>query len=130
MYDHFREICFPQITQIQKELENKPNFDKLPYLLGEISVFHHSRKICDLLTREKVNQRRTNTIVNTTQTCLTICISLQHCIYRHNMAFEMSLFFWNFCDCNVYCSFLLFISLLFIIYVTCFGNVNMCFPCQ
>ena len=26
--------------------------------------------------------------------------------------------------CNVYCSFLKFISLLYIIYFTCFGNVN------
>jgi hypothetical protein len=30
-------------------------------------------------------------------------------------------FFWNFCECNVYC------FLLFIIYFTGFGNVNM-FP--
>ena len=27
---------FPQITQIHKEFENKPDFDKRPYLLGEI----------------------------------------------------------------------------------------------
>jgi hypothetical protein len=27
---------FPQITQTHKELENKYNFDKLSYLLGEI----------------------------------------------------------------------------------------------
>jgi hypothetical protein len=26
--------------------------------------------------------------------------------------------------CNVYCTFLLFTSLLYIIYLTCFGNVN------
>ena len=36
MYDHIRDTYFPQITQIHKEFENKPNFDKLPYLLGEI----------------------------------------------------------------------------------------------
>ena len=36
MYDHIRDTYFPQITQIPKEFENKPNFDKLPYLLGEI----------------------------------------------------------------------------------------------
>ena len=41
-------------------------------------------------------------------------------IDRH-MTFEMSLFCWNFCECNVYCSFF------FIIYFTFFGNVNM-FP--
>ena len=35
-YDHIRDAYFPQITQIHKELENKSNFDKLPYLLGEI----------------------------------------------------------------------------------------------
>ena len=35
MYDH-RDTYFPQITQIHKEFENKSNFDKLPYLLGEI----------------------------------------------------------------------------------------------
>ena len=37
------------------------------------------------------------------------------------------LLFWNFRECNVYCKFVLFISLLFIIYFTCFGNVKM-FP--
>ena len=36
MYDHIRDTYFPQITQIHKEFENKPDFDKLPYLLGEI----------------------------------------------------------------------------------------------
>jgi hypothetical protein len=36
MYDHIRETYFPQITQTHKEFENKSNFDKLPYLLGEI----------------------------------------------------------------------------------------------
>ena len=35
MYDH-RDTYFPQITQIHKEFENKPNIDRLPYLLGEI----------------------------------------------------------------------------------------------
>ena len=37
MYDHIRDTYFPQITQIQKEFESKPNFDQLPYLLGEIT---------------------------------------------------------------------------------------------
>ena len=36
MYDHIRDTYFPQITQIHKEFENKPNFEKLPYLLGVI----------------------------------------------------------------------------------------------
>ena len=36
MYDHIRDTYFPQITQIDKEFENKPDFDKFPYLLGEI----------------------------------------------------------------------------------------------
>ena len=36
MYDRIRETYFPQITPIHKEFENKPVFDKLPYLLGEI----------------------------------------------------------------------------------------------
>ena len=36
MYDHIKDTYFPQITQIHKEFENKPNFDKFPYLLGEI----------------------------------------------------------------------------------------------
>ena len=44
------------------------------------------------------------------------------------MPFVMSLVFWNLCECNIYCSFVLYISLLFIIYFTCFGNVNICFP--
>ena len=35
--EYFRKaLYFPQITQIHKEFENKPDFDKLPYLLGEI----------------------------------------------------------------------------------------------
>ena len=36
MYDHIRDTHFPQITQTKKEFENNSNFDKLPYLLGEI----------------------------------------------------------------------------------------------
>ena len=36
MYDHIIDTYFPQITQTHKEFENKSNFDKLPYLLGEI----------------------------------------------------------------------------------------------
>ena len=36
MYDHIRDTYFPQITQIHKKIENKPDFDKLSYLLGEI----------------------------------------------------------------------------------------------
>ena len=36
MYDHIRDTYFPQITQTHKEFENKSNFDKLPYLFGEI----------------------------------------------------------------------------------------------
>ena len=36
IYDHIRDTYFPQITQIHKEFENKSNFDKLPYPLGEI----------------------------------------------------------------------------------------------
>ena len=37
-YDHIRDTYFPQITQIHKEFENNPNFDKLPYLLGAITA--------------------------------------------------------------------------------------------
>ena len=36
MYDHIRDTYFPQITKTHKEIENKSNFYKLPYLLGEI----------------------------------------------------------------------------------------------
>ena len=38
MYDHIRDTYFPQITQIHKEFQNKSNFDKLQYLLGEMPV--------------------------------------------------------------------------------------------
>ena len=62
MYDHIRDTYFLQMTQIHKKCENKCNFDKLPYLLGEIPVCHHSSKICDLLPQEKGNQWRTHTI--------------------------------------------------------------------
>jgi hypothetical protein len=30
IYDHIRETYSPQLTQIHKKFENKPNFDKLP----------------------------------------------------------------------------------------------------
>ena len=30
MYDYIRDTYFPQITQIHKEFENKPNFDEIP----------------------------------------------------------------------------------------------------
>jgi hypothetical protein len=36
IYDHIRDTHIHQITQIHKEFEKKSNFDKLPYLLGEI----------------------------------------------------------------------------------------------
>ena len=39
MYDHIRDTYFPQIPQINKELENKSNFDKFPYLLGDIPQY-------------------------------------------------------------------------------------------
>ena len=48
MYDHIRDTYFPQITQIDKDLKNKP--------LGEIPVCHHSSNICGLLPQEKGNQ--------------------------------------------------------------------------
>ena len=120
VYDHIRDTYFLQVIQIHKEFKNKPNFVKLPYLLGEIPVCHHSSKICDLLPQEKE--------------CIfpfVLQLFAHHCntVYRHNMTFEIYLLFWNFCECNVYCSFLLFSSLLFINYFTCFGNVNICFPC-
>ena len=28
-------------------------------------------------------------------------------VYRHNMTFEVSLLFWNLCECNIYCSLLI-----------------------
>ena len=46
-------------TQIHKEFENKSNFNKLPYLLGEIpqcDIKAAITCICDLLQQEKVNQ--------------------------------------------------------------------------
>ena len=138
MYDHVRDTYFPQITQIHNGFEKKPDFDRLPYLLGEIPQCDIiAAKICDLLPQEKVNQWRTNTIVNTTHiyAYLFSLLYFNHLyivttLYIHIIWFVMSLFFWNFCECNVYCSFLWFISLLYIIYFTCFGNVNICFPCQ
>ena len=48
-YDHIRETYFPQITQIHKEVENISNFDKLPYLLGEIPQCVITLTICTLL---------------------------------------------------------------------------------
>ena len=42
------------------------------------TVYHHSCKICDLLPREKGNQWRTNTIINTTQMYLYL-FSLLYC---------------------------------------------------
>jgi hypothetical protein len=55
MYDYIRDTYFPQIIQIHKEFENKPNFDELPNWVKYHSV-HHSSNICDLLPQEKGNQ--------------------------------------------------------------------------
>jgi hypothetical protein len=46
MYVHIRDTYFPQITQIHKELDNKPDFDKLSYLLGEIPQCAITAAIC------------------------------------------------------------------------------------
>ena len=56
MYDHIRDTHFPQITQIHKDFGNKSNFDKLPYLLGEIPQCDITAARFDLLTQEKGNQ--------------------------------------------------------------------------
>jgi hypothetical protein len=32
MYDHIRDTNVPQFRQSRKDLENKPDFDQLPYL--------------------------------------------------------------------------------------------------
>ena len=53
MYDHIREIHFPQITQIHKEFENKSNFDKLPYLVGEITQCAITAARCVTCCHEK-----------------------------------------------------------------------------
>ena len=75
--------------EIHKKLQNKYNFDKLPYLLVEIPQ-------CDITADLwPVAARKGQPVKN-----------------KHH------------CECNVHCSFLLLISLLFIIYLTCFGNVN------
>jgi hypothetical protein len=51
MYDHIRDTYFPQIIQIHKEFENKfenkPNFDKRPYLLGEIPQCAITAALCE-----------------------------------------------------------------------------------
>ena len=78
MYDHIRDTYFPQVTQIHIEFENKSNFDKLPYLLGEIPVWHHSSKMCDLLPQDNGNQWRTHTIVNTTHIDLFSLLYFNH----------------------------------------------------
>jgi hypothetical protein len=46
MYVHIIGTYFSQITQIHKEFENKPNFDKLTYLLGEIPQCAITAAIC------------------------------------------------------------------------------------
>ena len=93
-----------------------------PILINSIgwntTVCQQQQDLWPVATRKGHNW--TNTIVNTTHIyvyifslmyLLTICTSLQHCIYiyiyMYNMTFVMSLLFWNFCMCNVYCSFLL-----------------------
>ena len=97
MYDHIRDTYFPQITQINKEFENKPNFDKLPYLLGEIpqcaitaarfvTCCHKKRA-----TREEQTPLKIQPIfmlIYFPVCTLTIGTLLKH---------------WNFCMCNVYC---------------------------
>lgn len=36
LYQDIRDIYFPQITNTQREFENRTNIEKLPYLLGEV----------------------------------------------------------------------------------------------
>ena len=129
MYDHISDTYFPQITQTHQELENKSNFGKLPYVYWvkyQNAVCHHSSKVCDLLPQEKGNQWRTNTTVNTTYIYVYLFSLLYYNYLLHivttlyNMTFEMSLFFWNFFECNVYCS--------VCIYFTWFGSVIYMFP--
>ena len=55
-YEHIRDTHFPQITQIHKEFKNKPEFDELLYLLGEIQQCAITAARCDLLPQEKGSQ--------------------------------------------------------------------------
>ena len=55
MYDHIRDTYIPQITEIHKEFENKPDFKNLTYQLGEIPQ-------CAITAANTI----VNTIVNTT----------------------------------------------------------------
>ena len=56
VYDRIRDTYFPQIRQPHNEFKNKSNFDKLPYLLGEVPQCAITAARCDLLPQEKGNQ--------------------------------------------------------------------------
>ena len=132
MYDHIRETHFPQITQTHKDLKNKSNFNKLSFPYHSVpsqqpDVWHvATRKRQPVKNKHHCKYNQYNLFLsllylNYLHIFTTLYVDTQH--------FEMSLFFWNLCECNIYCSLWLFISLLFI-HFTCFDNVNICFPCQ
>ena len=112
--DHIREKYFPQTSQTHKEYEKQITF-WLPYLLGEIPQCASQQQDLWPVATRKEQPVKNKCHCNTTHIYVaylfppfltwTICTSLQHCIlYRHNRTFEMSLFFWNLCECNIYCS--------------------------
>ena len=90
MYDHIRDTYLPQITQIHKEFENKPDFDKLPYLLGEIPqcAITVARFVTCCHKKRATSEEQTPLLIQHIfmliyfPICtLTICTLLQHCIY-------------------------------------------------
>jgi hypothetical protein len=108
MYDHIRDTHFPQITQTHKEFENKSNFDKLPHLLGEIPQCAVTAARCGTCCHKKRATKEEQTPLEI-QPIFIFPFVLElfahlyiDTVYRHTMTFEMSLFFWNICECNVY----------------------------
>ena len=83
MYDHIRETYFPQITQIHKEFENISNFEKLPYLLGEIpQCAITAARFVTCCHKKRATSEEQNTIVNTTHIYVYL-FSLLYLNYLH-----------------------------------------------
>ena len=88
MYDHIRETYFPQIPQIHKEFEIKPDFVKPPYLLGEIPqcAITAARFVTCCHKKRSTSEEQTPLeiqpifmLIYFPFCTLTICTPLQHC---------------------------------------------------
>jgi hypothetical protein len=129
IYDHIRDTYFPAITQTHKELQNISNFDKHPYLLAAVAVLACMSPWANSRHKDRWNKSGRDTCCQTEIQWRTITTLNTTYIYVTTPYIDV---IWHLKCLN---SFRTFVSvmltvILFIIYFTCFGNVNICFPCK